>query len=176
MISSAFSFSLVSRLDDTVMLLVSMTLASFRRIMAVDAVAPTTVATCMRTWISHSPWPSHHFKRLSRGQMRALMERKKGAMMTHRISDPAAMLPCRNCHTSGGRQSIHDGKATTGRMMAWIPRGAKVPATLVPLTILGSMGSPADKLIVQSQQMRCCCGYEQRELDRMSDSDLNTPL
>jgi hypothetical protein len=123
-ISKAFSLSLLFRLVDTVMLDVSMTLASLRTIIAVDAVVPTIAPTWIRTLMSHHMLPSHHSSRLSRGQMSGLIELKKLIIMTHRMSDPADIFPCLTCQNRGGIHNIHDGKASIGRMIACGKRGA----------------------------------------------------
>jgi hypothetical protein len=100
------------------MLRVSMTLASFRTIIAVDAVVPTIAPIWIRMLISHQTLPFHHSSTLSRGQMRGLMELKKLIMMTQRNNEPEAMLPWRKCQTRGGVHKIQEGKAKTGKRIA----------------------------------------------------------
>jgi hypothetical protein len=75
------------------MLRVSMTLASLRTIMAVDAVVPTIAPIWIRTLMSHQTLPFHHSLTLSRGQMRGLMELKKLIMMIQRNIEAEGMLP-----------------------------------------------------------------------------------
>jgi len=56
--------------------------------------------------------------------MRGLIELKKLRVLSHRMSDPAAMFRCEKCQTMGRMHKIHDGKARIGRITAEEYRGA----------------------------------------------------